>query len=160
MWIYAWIFNSIPLMDIPIVVLLPWCFYYHSSVIQLEVKEGDTSRVLLLFRRFLLLLLLFLFLTVLGFLYNTLFIIDFIDVLKCRANLANTLLPKSIYLPSIIDNGIILKMLAMFIIFINVYLTRHVCVYVCQCLYVLFHIRVHTHVYKFMCTCICVCVFC
>jgi hypothetical protein len=40
LWIYFWLFNSIPLIDLS--VLIPCSFYHYCSVVELEVKDGDS----------------------------------------------------------------------------------------------------------------------
>lgn len=49
-WIYVWVFNVIPLIGMSVLVPIPYCFYYCSSVIQFEIGNGDTLAVLLLFK--------------------------------------------------------------------------------------------------------------
>ena len=43
-WIHFWIFNSIPLILLPVSVPISWSFYHYCSVIQLEVRDGDSPR--------------------------------------------------------------------------------------------------------------------
>jgi hypothetical protein len=50
--ILFWVFNSIPLIFLPVSVPIPYSFYYYFSVIQLEVRDGDSPEVLLLLRMF------------------------------------------------------------------------------------------------------------
>jgi hypothetical protein len=40
-WIYVWVFNSIPLVNDS--VLCHYQYHYYSSVLQLEVRGNDTS---------------------------------------------------------------------------------------------------------------------
>lgn len=42
-WIYVWVFNLIPLINMSLFVPIPWCFYYCISVVQLEIGDRDTS---------------------------------------------------------------------------------------------------------------------
>jgi hypothetical protein len=44
-WIYVWVFNSIPLLNMYIFVPIPCCFYYHGSVAQLETRDGGTVNI-------------------------------------------------------------------------------------------------------------------
>jgi hypothetical protein len=43
-WIHFWVFNSIPLIYLSVIVPVPCSFYHNSSVIQLKVRHGDFSR--------------------------------------------------------------------------------------------------------------------
>jgi len=43
-WVYFWVFNSIPLIYLSVSVPIPYSFYDYSSVILLEVREGDSRR--------------------------------------------------------------------------------------------------------------------
>jgi hypothetical protein len=43
-WVYFWVFNSIPLIDMSISILIPCSFYHYCSVVQLEVRDGDSPR--------------------------------------------------------------------------------------------------------------------
>jgi hypothetical protein len=56
-WVYFWIFDSIPLINLSVSVPKPCGFYQYCSVVQLEVKGGDFS----LFRNVL---------AILGFLFS------------------------------------------------------------------------------------------
>ena len=38
------VFNSVPFVYLSIFVPIPSCFQYYSSVIELEVRDGDVSR--------------------------------------------------------------------------------------------------------------------
>lgn len=42
-WAYICLFNSIPLINVTVFIPIPFCFYYYSSLIQLEFENGDTS---------------------------------------------------------------------------------------------------------------------
>jgi hypothetical protein len=42
--VYFWVFNSVPLIDLSALMPVSCSFYYHSSVLQLEVRFGDSSR--------------------------------------------------------------------------------------------------------------------
>ena len=45
MWVHFWVFNSIPLIYLLISVPIPCSIFYHyCSVIQLEVRDGDSTR--------------------------------------------------------------------------------------------------------------------
>ena len=44
MWICFWIFNSISLISLTIFKTMPRSFSYYLSVVQFEIKDGDTSR--------------------------------------------------------------------------------------------------------------------
>jgi hypothetical protein len=44
MWVYFWVFSSIPLIYLPATVPIPWSFYHSFSVVQLEVMDGDSPR--------------------------------------------------------------------------------------------------------------------
>lgn len=43
-WIYVWIFNLVPLNNVSVFVTIPCCFCDHSTVVQLEIGDGDASR--------------------------------------------------------------------------------------------------------------------
>jgi hypothetical protein len=43
-WVHFWIFNSIPLIYLPITVPIPCSFYHNCSVVQFEVRDGDSPR--------------------------------------------------------------------------------------------------------------------
>jgi hypothetical protein len=45
MWVYFWVFNPIPLIHLSVSVLIPCSFYHYCSVIQLEVRDGDSPRI-------------------------------------------------------------------------------------------------------------------
>jgi hypothetical protein len=40
---YFWVFNSIPLINMSVSVPIPCSFYDYCSVVQLEVRGGDSS---------------------------------------------------------------------------------------------------------------------
>ena len=42
MWVYFWIFSSMLLINLT--VFIPIIFYYYCSVVELEVRDGATSR--------------------------------------------------------------------------------------------------------------------
>jgi hypothetical protein len=44
MWVHFWVFNSIPLIYLSVALPVPCCFYHNDSVIQLEIKDGDSTR--------------------------------------------------------------------------------------------------------------------
>jgi len=43
-WVYIWVFNSISLIKLSILMWIQCCFYYYCSVAQLEIKDSYTSR--------------------------------------------------------------------------------------------------------------------
>jgi hypothetical protein len=43
-WVHFWVFNSIPLIYLPISVPIPCSFYHNCSAIQLEVRNGESLR--------------------------------------------------------------------------------------------------------------------
>jgi hypothetical protein len=43
-WIHFWVFNSIPLIYLSITVPVPCSFYHNCSVVQLEVRDGDSPK--------------------------------------------------------------------------------------------------------------------
>ena len=43
-WMNIWIFYSIPLDTLFVFMTIPDCFYYCSSIIEVNVRDGDTSR--------------------------------------------------------------------------------------------------------------------
>jgi hypothetical protein len=43
-WIHFWVFNSIPLIFLPVSVPIPGSFHHYCSVIQIEVRDGDFPR--------------------------------------------------------------------------------------------------------------------
>jgi hypothetical protein len=44
MWVHFWVFNSIPLIYLSVAVPVPCSFYHNCSVVQLEVRHGDSHR--------------------------------------------------------------------------------------------------------------------
>ena len=44
-WVHFWVFNSIPLIFLPDSVPVPCSFYHYCSVVQLEVRDGDSPSV-------------------------------------------------------------------------------------------------------------------
>jgi hypothetical protein len=62
-WAHFWVFNSIPLIFLPVSVPIPCSFYHNYSALQLEVMDRDGTR-----SSFFLLLLLRIVFTILGFL--------------------------------------------------------------------------------------------
>ena len=49
-WVHFLVFNSIPLIYLPVSVPIPYSFYHYCSVLQLGVRNGDSSRSSLLLR--------------------------------------------------------------------------------------------------------------
>jgi hypothetical protein len=43
-WVHFWIFNSIPLTYLSVIVPVPCSFYLNCSVVQLEVRHGNYTR--------------------------------------------------------------------------------------------------------------------
>ena len=43
LWIYVLVSHLIPLINMSAFMLIPWCFYYYSSVVGLEIRNGDAS---------------------------------------------------------------------------------------------------------------------
>jgi hypothetical protein len=43
-WIHFWVFNSIPLVYLPATRPMPCSFYHYCSLVQLEVRDGDSPR--------------------------------------------------------------------------------------------------------------------
>jgi hypothetical protein len=46
-WVHFWLFNSMPLIFLPVSVSIPcrvFIYYHNCSVIQLEVRDGDSPR--------------------------------------------------------------------------------------------------------------------
>lgn len=41
-WIYVWVFDLIALINMSVFMPVPCSFYYYSSVVQFEIREGDT----------------------------------------------------------------------------------------------------------------------
>jgi len=44
MWVHFWVFNSIPLIYLPVSVPISYSFNHFCSIIQLEVRDGDSPR--------------------------------------------------------------------------------------------------------------------
>jgi hypothetical protein len=44
-WVHLWVFNSVPLIYLSVNVPVPCSFYHNCSVAQLEVRDGDSTRV-------------------------------------------------------------------------------------------------------------------
>jgi hypothetical protein len=42
-WIYIWIFNFITLINAFVFMPIPCSFYYYFSVVQLKIRDSDTS---------------------------------------------------------------------------------------------------------------------
>ena len=43
LWVYFWVFKSIPLVNPSVCIPMPCSFYDYCSVVQLEVRDGDSS---------------------------------------------------------------------------------------------------------------------
>jgi hypothetical protein len=43
-WVHFWVFNSIPLIYLSVAVPIPCSYYHNCSVVQLEVRHGDSPR--------------------------------------------------------------------------------------------------------------------
>ena len=43
-WIDIRVFNSVPLVLLSVFMPIPSCFHYSASIIEFEVRDGDTSR--------------------------------------------------------------------------------------------------------------------
>ena len=43
-WINIWVFNSIPLVLLSVLMPIPVCFQYCRSVVEFEVRDHDASR--------------------------------------------------------------------------------------------------------------------
>ena len=46
------VFDSISLIDVSAVMSIPNCFYYYSSIVELEVRDGVTSGDFLIVQNF------------------------------------------------------------------------------------------------------------
>jgi hypothetical protein len=44
-WVHFWFFNSIPLIYLSVTVLKPCSFYHNFPVAQLEIRDGDSTRI-------------------------------------------------------------------------------------------------------------------
>ena len=42
-WFNIWVFDSIPLVNLSVFMPIPSCFYYCSSIIELDVRNGYAS---------------------------------------------------------------------------------------------------------------------
>jgi hypothetical protein len=47
-WVYFWVFKSIPLIYLPVTVPVPCSFYQYCSVVQLGVSNSDSTRISLI----------------------------------------------------------------------------------------------------------------
>ena len=47
-WVHFWVFNSNPLIYLPITIQIPQSFYHYCSVVQLEVQDADFLRAMTL----------------------------------------------------------------------------------------------------------------
>ena len=45
MWICVWVFNSLSLVQVSIFMPISCSFYYYSSVVELEIRDGETSSI-------------------------------------------------------------------------------------------------------------------
>jgi hypothetical protein len=43
-WVHFWVFSSIPLVYLSVAIPVPCSFYHNCSVVQLEVRQGDSTR--------------------------------------------------------------------------------------------------------------------
>jgi hypothetical protein len=43
-WVHFWVFNSIPLIYLSVAILVPCSFYHNCSIVQLNVRHGDSTR--------------------------------------------------------------------------------------------------------------------
>jgi hypothetical protein len=43
-WVHFWTFISTPLVSLPVSVPIPYRFYHYCSVIQFDIRDGDSSR--------------------------------------------------------------------------------------------------------------------
>ena len=43
-WVHFWVFNSIPLIYLPVTVSIPCSFHHDCSLVQLEVQDADSHR--------------------------------------------------------------------------------------------------------------------
>ena len=43
-WVYFWVFNSISLVYLSVAIPVPCSFYHNCSVVQLEVRHGDSTK--------------------------------------------------------------------------------------------------------------------
>jgi hypothetical protein len=49
--VYFWVFNFIPSINLSVSVPIPYSFYHYCSVVQFDVRDGDSTRRIL-FSRF------------------------------------------------------------------------------------------------------------
>ena len=49
-WVHFWVFNSIPLIYMPVIVPVPCSFYHNCSIVQLEARDDNSPRIFLLLR--------------------------------------------------------------------------------------------------------------
>jgi len=42
-WIYVWVFSLTPLINLCVFMPIPCAFYYYSSVVELDLRDGDAS---------------------------------------------------------------------------------------------------------------------
>jgi hypothetical protein len=43
-WVHLWVFNSTPLIYLSVTVPVPCSFYHNCSVVQFNVRQGDSTR--------------------------------------------------------------------------------------------------------------------
>jgi hypothetical protein len=43
-WVHFWVFNSIPLIYLSLLIPVSCSFYHNCSIVQLEVRHGDSTR--------------------------------------------------------------------------------------------------------------------
>ena len=43
-WVYFWVVSSIPLIYLTVYLPIPYSFYHYRSVLQLEIRDGDSPR--------------------------------------------------------------------------------------------------------------------
>jgi hypothetical protein len=43
-WVYFWVFSSVPLIYLSVSVPIPCGFYHYCLVVELEVRHGDSTR--------------------------------------------------------------------------------------------------------------------
>ena len=43
-WVHFWVFSSVPVIYLSVTVAIPYSFYHYCSVVQLEVRDGDSTR--------------------------------------------------------------------------------------------------------------------
>jgi hypothetical protein len=42
-WVYFWVFDSIPLINMSVSIPIPFSSFYYCSVVQVEIRDGDTT---------------------------------------------------------------------------------------------------------------------